>query len=110
MTTSLVAFQSDGTQSDSASYGVYLVAGTWKLSTYFKMTPSSGIVTPSVDTTDLATYDTYWASTTYALQNVTGIDVASSGLHTHKYRSDTKNASSTGYGIGLWVATFTRTA
>ena len=82
-----------------------LAAGSWDLSVTYITSPDAGVLTFSIDGTDVGSIDAYEATTSF---NVTGeipnVTVATSGLHTIRVRTESKNAASTGYfGYLVWV-------
>lgn len=88
-----------------------LTAGTWTLTLIYRSSNDFGVVTPSIDGSDLATLDCYNASTTGNLvQQWAGINVPSDGVVELKLRVDSKNASSSNYRSQYQLINFTRTA
>ena len=90
---------------------VYLSAGTWKMNVGYTTAINGGIVTPSIDSSDLSTIDMYTGSTVWRnTASYTGIVVGSSGVVPVRFRAASKNASSSGYYIRLYAIEFVRTA
>lgn len=101
---------SGGATGQHMEWDVALTAGTWTLTVVYLKSGSFGIVTPSIDGTDLSTLDTYVAGTTYNNVNQwTGINIASDGVKELKFRTDSKNAGSAGYNFYPQWITLTRT-
>lgn len=91
------------------SYEVALDAGTWTLTLIYQKNVDCGIVTPSLGGSDLSTVDTYAASADDQVAQWTGITVATAGVYTLKFRTDSKHASSSDYDLMLQLVTLTRT-
>ena len=99
-----------GVSGKHIEWDVALTAGTWTLTTIYLKQAHGGIATPSLDGVDLATFDSYSASLVWnSVAQVTNISVATDGIKELKYRTDTKNASSSDYDLGIIWITLTRT-
>ena len=97
---------------DSISYTLDLVPGTWDLYVVYATTASGAVITPTLNSTALASQDTYSSASAYNLiQHITGISVTTAGQQTLKFAATSRNASNTtGYGVRLSLFTFVRTA
>ena len=94
-----------------AEWQLPMTAGTWRLDGFVLQTTDSGIITASVDGVDLAgTVDLYASSTGLRLIAWTGIVVSTTGTHNLRLRSNSKNASSSGYRLYVRDFTLSRTA
>lgn len=100
-----------GATGKHVEWDVGLVAGTWRLTLIYIKATSGGIITPSLNGVDLATFDDYNSYTTYNnVYQASGIAVASDGVVELKFRSDTKHASSSNYMLyGLQAISLLRT-
>ena len=78
-------------------YKVDLKQGTFALDLYFARDGNRAILTVAIDGTDVGTIDQYGATELNSLATLTGITVATSGVHTVRLTAATKHASSTGY-------------
>ena len=92
-------------------YKVFLIAGTYDCNVGYGSSSASGIVSCQLDTVEFASTDFYAASPNVDAYTITtGISVATTGLHTIKFISTTKHASSSNYNIMLHGFTFRKTA
>jgi hypothetical protein len=80
-------------------------AGTWDISVTYASSPDAAIMTASLDGTDVGTIDGYADPSVFNVQGeINNVTVASSGMHTLRIRTDSKNASSSGYfGYLIWI-------
>jgi hypothetical protein len=95
----------DGDATSYVEWRVPIGAGTWDLSVTHVTSPDAGIMTVSIDGTDVGSIDGYSPSTAYNVDGeIPNVSVATSGLHTLRVRTDTQNAASTGYfGYLIWL-------
>lgn len=102
---------STGVQNAEVSWEVSLSAGTWTFQLAHVLNANRGIYTVQIDGVTVGTIDGYTASgAPVTFSNITGISVASGGVHTVRLLMATKNASSSAYyGTPSFLA-FTRTA
>lgn len=79
-------------------WNVPMEAGTWTLTVVYMKTPAGGVVTPSIDGTDLTTFDTKLASGVpdYIYQ-ASGITVTSTGVKALRFRCDSTFATESPY-------------
>jgi hypothetical protein len=99
---------SSGTSGDWVEWSLPLEAGTWTLEVTHAQSDDAGIMTFSLDGTDLApTIDGYAGAIQHNVQSlISGISVPTSGLHTLRVRTDTKNPLNTTafyYGYLTWL-------
>jgi len=95
---------------DYFTVDVPLQKGTWTLSFIYMKAGSGGIIDVYVDSVEVHSLDTYNAATQHALyQTVTGITIATTGIHTIKMILDGKNGSSGGYYMDVGHIFMTRT-
>lgn len=100
-----------GASGKHIEWDVGLGAGTWQLTLIYTKYTNYGILIPSIDGVDLASLDCYNSGASTNLANQwSGITVASSGIKELKFRTDTKNASSSDYDLLLQWITLMRTA
>lgn len=97
------------TSGKALTYDVALDAGTWTLNIIRGQGTAQGIITPSLGGTDLSTYDGYGAGAPNLVTTITGITVAAAGVYELKFRTDTKNASSSAYNCSFLLITLVRT-
>lgn len=91
-------------------WDVALAAGTWTLTLIYCLDNNAGVLTPSIDGTDLSTIGMYSASfTPNTVAQWTGITIGSAGIKEIKMRTDSKHASSGDYDIYPQWITLTRT-
>lgn len=97
---------------DYAQWDVLLSAGTWQLDVVYLSATSAGIMQAQIDGTNVgSTVDTYAAAgVADNLHTVTGIAVATAGLHTLKLLVSGKNASSSNYILRIQAVALRRTA
>jgi hypothetical protein len=89
---------------------INLVAGTYTFRLVYGSSGDRGIATIVLDSTTIGTIDTYSASSTITIGEITSISVASSGVFKVELQINTKNASSSNYYL-LWTnASFIRTS
>jgi hypothetical protein len=102
---------SSGAQNDYLEWHeILLRAGTYKVKLLTHADNNRGIVTITVDSTDIGTIDLYAGSTTLnTYRTATGLVVSTTGLHAIRLTGKTKNASSSGYSLPLGDAIFIRT-
>jgi hypothetical protein len=95
----------DGDASSYLEWRVPIGAGTWDLSVTYATSPDAGIMTFSVDGTDVGSVDGYSPSTSYNVDGeIPNVSIATSGLHTLRVRTDTQNAASAGFfGYLVWL-------
>lgn len=85
-------------QNDSVEWDIVLAAGTWTIQFECVKFSDCGIVTISVDGSDVGTIDTYAAGATYnQIVSLANIVIASTGKKRIKFMIATKNASSSGF-------------
>ena len=101
---------SSAAQNDAIAYKLSMSAGTWTISAFVRESTNTGIITFQVDGTTVGTGDTYAASVVPNSVSVTGVSIATSGVHEIRLVMATKNASSTGYILDLLSLDLTRTA
>lgn len=107
----VVNYNPSAANGDNATWDVALAAGTWTLTYVYFKNPGYGITQVFVDGTQVGSnIDGYAASNTSATLSITGITLASSGIHAVKVAVNGKNASSTGYAMAVSGFLFTRTA
>lgn len=105
------AYLNAGAINDEINFKVMLQAGTYTFSVLTDTDVNRGIITFSVDGSSVGTQDCYSSSTVHNVtKSVTGISVATSGIHTISYKMASKNASSSNYIVVLSVLSFIRTA
>ncbi len=83
-----------------------LAAGTWDMQVTYVASPDAGELTFSLDGTDFGTpIDTYDSAINFGNDvTVPNITVATSGMHTLRVRTATKNPDSSGfYGYLHWL-------
>lgn len=97
-------------QNDQVTWKYAMGAGTWTVKLYVRKSSNTGIVTVLLDGVSVGTLDTYAASAALAVLSLTGISVGSDGAHTIGFKMATKNASSSGYALGLLAFEVFRTA
>lgn len=95
---------------DNISYKAYPQKGTYTLQVRFAYKGDDrGIVDIDIDAAEVGSYDLYNAATSYnPLYKVTGINIATSGLKTIRFRLDGKNGASSNYALAtqlitLWI-------
>lgn len=104
-------FNSTQAQNDEIGYDLILAAGTWRIDLIVTKTTAGGIASVRVDDVEVGTVDTYNGSTTRNnAASVTGITVATTGLHRVSLKAATKNASSSAYIIAFNMLTLRKTA
>lgn len=96
-----------GAGSETWTYELVMMAGTWSIRWVYRKTSSGGIITATLAGVSLTTVDTYNASNAEANVTQTGITVSASGYQSLVLTNPTKNGSSGGYGfiihgIELW--------
>lgn len=96
-----------GAGSETWTYELVMMAGTWSIRWVYRKWSSGGIITPTLAGVSLTTVDTYNASNAEANVTQTGITVSASGYQSLVLTNPTKNGSSGGYGfivhgIELW--------
>ena len=102
---------SSGAQNAEVGWDVVLAAGTWTISLLGLKTTSAGIITASLDASDVGTIDQYNGSTSYnQLQTITSISVAATGKKRLLLKVATKNASSSSYTAYITKLRLLRTA
>jgi hypothetical protein len=85
-------------------------AGTWSVKLAFAKGGASGTVTASIDGVNIGSpMDLYSSVADVLSATITGVTVATSGLHTLRFTAASKNASSSGYFVSMGAATLTRT-
>ena len=90
------------TDNEWCEWDFYLAAGTYEHEFLYIAEPNAGIVDFKIDGTVIASLDTYWASEVFeALIVTSSIDISTSGLHTARYETNGKNASSSDYYVSL---------
>lgn len=94
---------------DYITWTVSLAAGTYALTWAYLRDTDKAIIYWDLDTTNIASQDTYGTYLDDQVVETTGITVASDGSYTLKARINGKNASSSDYGIGIQWACLTRT-
>jgi len=95
-----------GDDTSFLEWDVPLSAGTWALEVTYVKDLNSGILTFSLDDeTPIGTFDSHSPVTEFNEQGlITGITVGTSGMHTLRVRTATKNPSSTQYyGYLVWL-------
>lgn len=98
-------------QNDWIEYEVWLAAGTYSMTMIATTDADHGILTIAVNGSTVGTQDHYSASTsTTAKVTTTGMTVSTTGKHTIRLTTATKNASSTGYKSSLGYMHWRRTA
>jgi hypothetical protein len=96
---------------DNVSYKIYLAKGTYNMVVYYTKGGDRGIVDFDIDTTEVASIDTYASvETVNQRTEITNISIASSGIKTLKMRVDGQNASSVNYIICISAIVFYRTS
>ncbi len=112
-TYSMIAVQNFPTAvNDAWSNSVYLEAGTtYIMSILYMKGPASGIMTVSIDGVSvLAALDLYAAGSTYnQISTTSGITVTGTGRHVITGIAASKNASASGYEMGLTKIWFRKT-
>ena len=95
----------DGDDTSWIEWKLPIAAGTWDISITYASSPDAGIMTASLDGTDVGSVDGYADPTAYNVEGmIHNVSVASSGMHTLRLRTDSKNAASTGYyGYLVWI-------
>ncbi len=96
----------DGDSSSYIEWKVPLGAGTWDIEATVITTDDAGIMTFSLDGNDVGSVDGYDALPTAfnVRKEINGVDVATSGIHTLRISTATKNINSYGYfGYLVWV-------
>jgi hypothetical protein len=102
------AYRSSYPGGDSTSFLEWRIpigAGTWAISTTFVSSPDAGIMTFSIDGADVGSVDGYEDPGTYNVNaDISDVGIATSGLHTVRVRTETKNLASAGYfGYLTWI-------
>lgn len=103
-------------QNDAATWPTQLAAGTYTLDVLTRQSPSQAVATVDLSTdggntwTAIGTTDLYAASAAGYRATFTGVVIPTDGRVWLRFRALSKNASSTGYGMGLSAALWTRTA
>lgn len=104
-------YRSGAVQNDLLGWDVVLAGGTWTVELLYAKASTQGIVTLSIDGTDIGTIDTYAASTQHnQLSSVSGVSVTTPGKKRLRLKMATKNASSSGYDQRLIHVQLRRTA
>lgn len=103
-------FNTAGAQNDELAYNLPMSAGTWTITLITRKSSNTGICTVLIDGTSVGTADTFAASVGLGIFNITGVTVATSGVHKVTLRAATKNASSTGFFLNFLAADIFRTA
>jgi hypothetical protein len=89
---------------------INLVAGTYTFRLIYATSADRGIATIVLNGTSIGTLDTYSASSTITIGEITAISVATSGVFKVELQVNTKNGSSSNYYL-LWTsASFVRTS
>jgi hypothetical protein len=100
------SFDEGGDSTSYVEWRLPIGAGTWDMEVTHVTSPDAAILTFSLDGVDIGSVDSY-APAPIVLNvrgNVLGIPVPSSGMHTLKVRTETKNAASVGfYGYLHWL-------
>lgn len=91
------ALESTGAQNAEVTWRVLLQAGTWKFTLMHSKAGNRGIYSVQIDGVEGGTIDGFAAAAANALDTITGISVANSGLKTLKLKMATKNASSSSF-------------
>ena len=90
---------------------VDLAPGTYTFRWFGAASSDHAIISVRIDGTEVATFDDYSSSVVWnTIHTITGIAVASGGLHTVSFVANGKNASSSGYGLVLTLAGLWRTS
>lgn len=92
---------------DSFTHSVFLRAGIYALYAWHAVGTDFGIVDWYLDGVKVGAIDLYYGFSTYTSHRIGGITMAYDGYHVLNGQCNSKNASSTGYKIGLvkyWVA------
>ena len=98
-------------QNDRVDFKVYLEAGTYTFIVMGATYSTYGILTLLFDDSSQGTIDLYSAGAVYnVLKSIVNITVTTAGLKTISLKMATKNASSTGYGLGVCSMVLFRTA
>ena len=103
-------YNSSAAQNDSISYDLYLSRGTWTFDSLLTSNPDHGIATVELDGVSVGTVDLYAGSGGIVSGKITGITVGNSGKHRITLIAATKNASSSGYTLGVQQLALARTA
>ena len=101
-------YRSSHTNGDATSYVEWrlpLEAGNWALEVTYVKADDAGQMTFSVDGADIGMVDAYGAAIEQNTRaNISGISVATSGLHTLRVRTEAKNIASSNYfGYLVWL-------
>jgi hypothetical protein len=104
--------QSAGAQNNEITFDVVLAAGTWELTVIYAKGGNIGICTPTLDGTDLATFDGYngAGATVNNVYTQGGATIAATGKKTLKLKATSKNASASNYFLQIQWITLRRTA
>jgi hypothetical protein len=102
--------QSSAADQDDVSFILDLSAGTWAMRVLWFRYTNKGIVDAYLDATEIGSQDMYGSQLSSQVWTITGITVATGGLHTLKFKVDGKNASSSAYYYGISWASLWRTA
>jgi hypothetical protein len=94
-----------GDETSYLEWKVPIGAGTWDLAVTYVTSPDAGIMTFSLDGALIGTVDGYEAASSYNVENVFhNVPVATSGIHTLRVETATKNAASTNFfGYLVWL-------
>jgi hypothetical protein len=95
------AYRSSFPAGNSSSYLEWRIpvgAGTWDLAVTYVASPDAGIMTFLLDGTPIGTVDGFQDPTTFNVQGVLhDVTVTTSGLHTLRVETSSKNAASSDY-------------
>jgi hypothetical protein len=95
---------------DDMSWILDLSAGTWSFRVIWFRYTNRGIGDLWLDSSEIGSQDQYGTQLANNVWTITGVSVATGGLHTLKLVADGKNASSSGYAVGVsWISAW-RTA
>lgn len=103
-------FNSSAAQNDAWAVDVILAAGTWDAHFWVRKSSGGAIITLNQDGSSMGTVDTYAASPAAAKVSITGWSVSTTGKKRMQLLLATKNASSSGYLLGIQGIEFRRTA
>ena len=94
-----------GDQTSYLEWQVPLAAGTWSMEVTHVTADDAGIMTFSVDATDIGSVDAYAPVIEHNVRaSISSITVGASGMHTIRVRTDAKNAASSNYfGYLVWL-------
>ena len=97
----LLLYNSSNAVNNEISFKLYHKAGSYTLEFLCITDVNYGITTISIDGVSQGTVDLYSAAIAYNVLKTLAVTFLTSGLHTINFKVTSKNASATGYYLGL---------